>query len=77
MTRSVLNPEEYKNRDKDKIFNNWKDKRMYGQFFMELEGKDTINSWTWLKCTDPKGCTEALICSAKEQALRTNHIILY
>ena len=29
--------------------------------------------WTWLKKADLKSNTEALICAAQEQALRTNY----
>ena len=29
--------------------------------------------WTWLKKADLKPSTEALICEAQEQALRTNY----
>ena len=29
--------------------------------------------WTWLKKADLKSSTEALICAAQEQALRTNY----
>ena len=43
----------------------------------ELDGKDGIQFWKWLKDSDLKGCTEALICSAQEQAIRTNNTKIY
>ena len=34
-------------------------------------------SWQWILRGNLKGCTEALICSAQEQALRTNYITFH
>ena len=39
----------------------------------EKEGIDWDRTWQWIAKGDLKGCTEALICSAQEQALRTNY----
>ena len=50
---------------------------MHGQYLRELDGKDGIKSWKWLKDSDLKGCTEAMICSAQEQAIRTNNTKFY
>ena len=36
------------------------------------EDKDMSNTWKWL--SNLKGCTEALICSSEEEALRTNYV---
>ena len=47
---------------------------MHGQFLKDKEGVDWDRSWHWIAKVDMKGCTEALICSAQEQALRTNYI---
>ena len=47
---------------------------MHGQFVRELQGVDWDKTWQWLVKGDLKGCTEALICSAQEQALRTNYV---
>ena len=38
-----------------------------------MNDKDKNNTWRWLQKIDPKGCTEALICSAQEQVLGTNY----
>ena len=40
----------------------------------DKEGVNWDNSWQWIVRGDLKGCTEALICSAQEQALPTNYI---
>ena len=53
--------------------NEWKQKRMHGQHVREKEGIDWDRTWQWIAKGDLKGCTEALICSAQEQALRTNY----
>ena len=41
------------------------------QFVRDNEGVNWDRSWQWLAKGDLKGCTEALLCSAQEQALRT------
>jgi hypothetical protein len=54
---------------------NWVKKRMYGQFYREMdEDVDIAKSWSWLRKGDLKSETESLICAAQEQALRTNYI---
>ena len=35
---------------------------------------DTKNTWQWLSRSDLKVGTEALLCAAQEQAIRTNHM---
>ena len=47
---------------------------MYEQYITQIEDKDKSNTWKWLRKINLKGCTEALICSAQEQALRTNYV---
>ena len=39
----------------------------------ERKGRYWDRAWQWIAKGDLKGCTEALICSAQEQALRTNY----
>ena len=47
---------------------------MYGQFVREMpEEIDKDLSWKWLVQSDLKVQTEATICAAQEQALRTNY----
>ena len=35
---------------------------------------DRKNTWQWLSRSDLKVGTEALLCAAQEQAIRTNHM---
>ena len=39
-----------------------------------LEDKDKNNIWRWMRKSDLKGCTDALICTAQEQSIWTNYI---
>ena len=51
-----------------------REKRLHGQFLRENNNVDWESSWQWLKKGNLKAPTEALICSAQEQSLRTNYI---
>ena len=53
----------------------WKEKKMYGQFVREIPvNTDQEKRWLWLQKSDLKPETEALICAAQEQAIRTNYV---
>ena len=69
----AVDPKEYKVDEVKETENEWKQKRMHGQYVREKEGIDWDRTWQWIAKGDLKGCTEALICSAQEQALRTNY----
>ena len=69
----AVDPKEYKVNEVKEAENEWKQKRIYGQYVREKEGIDWNRTWQWIAKGDLKGCTEALICSAQEQALRTNY----
>ena len=59
----------------EKRVENWKEKQMYGQFNRDMpEGTEKEKSWLWLRNCDLKIPSEALICSAQEQAIRTNYV---
>ena len=73
-TEDVVSPIIYKKSERCRVCNSWKDKIMHGQYLGDLDGKDSVQSWKWLKDSDLKGCTEALICYDKEQAIRRNFI---
>ena len=45
-----------------------------GNASRQIEDRDKSNPWKWLRKSNLKGCTETLICSAEEQALRTNYV---
>ena len=48
---------------------------MYGQYYKEASDDiDKKKMWRWLQKSDLKVETEALICTAQEQAIRTNYI---
>ena len=70
----AVEPVQYKDNRKQMVEAVWKEKEMHGQFVRELQGVVWNNTWQWLMKGDLKGYTEALICSAQEQALRTNYI---
>ena len=48
---------------------------MHGQFIRKMTEKvDKEKKWQWLPRGDLKVETEALLCAAQEQAIRTNYI---
>ena len=67
-------PKEFKQQDNEERLNNWRGKIMYGQYVRQIEDKDKSSTWKWLRKSNLKGYTEALICSAQEQAMRTNYV---
>ena len=73
-TDEVKEPTEYKKSAKQKTENKWKGNQMHGQYVRDLRGVDWDKTWRWMQKGDLTGCAEALICSAQEQALRTNYI---
>ena len=73
----ALDPEEYIVNELNETENEWKQKRMHGQYVREKEGIDWDRTWQWIVIGELKRCTEALICSAQEQALRTNYTDFY
>ena len=73
-TDEAKEPTVYKKSAKQETENKWKGKQMHGQYVRDLTGVDWDKTWRWMQKGDLKGCTEALICSAQEQALRTNYI---
>ena len=47
---------------------------MHEQFARDMEDKDKSNTWRWMRKSDLKECTDALICSAQEQSIQSNSI---
>ena len=47
---------------------------MHRKFARDMKDKDKNSTWKWMRGSDLKGCTEALVCSAQEQSIRTNYI---
>ena len=71
--KETVDPKEFKKIKEEQRKNEWTAKRMHGQFARDMEDKNK-NTWRWLRKSDGKGCTEALICSAQEQSIQTNYI---
>ena len=69
----AVEPKKYKDNRRQIVEPVWKDKEMHGQFVRELQVVDWDKIWLWLLNCDLKGCTEALICSARQQELRINY----
>ena len=70
----TVDRKEFKKSKEEQRKNEWTAKRMHGQFARDMEDKDKSNTWKWMRKSDLKGCTEALICSAQKQSIRTNYI---
>ena len=69
-----MEKQDFKESSKNEFKNKWHEKRMHGQFFRKmLEKIDKYLSWKWLVQSDFKVRTEATICAAQEQALKTNY----
>ncbi len=74
-TESTISKSEFKRKKAQKLKDKWKGKRMYGQFIREMPEKvDKDKTWNWLVRSDLKVETEALLCAAQEQAIRTNYV---
>ena len=70
-----VEPSGYKETDKLKGIQNWKNKDMLGQFVRDTEPvSDKEKSWGWLQNGDLKKETKGVILSAQGQALRTNYV---
>ena len=73
--RESVSKKDFKKSLNEKRVENWKEKQMYGQFIRDMpEGTDKEKSWLWLRKCDLKIPSEALICSAQEQEIRTNYV---
>ena len=74
-SEGTVSKDEFKTSWNNEKLNSWKDKRLHGQFVREIpETTHVEESWSWLRKTDLKIQTEALICASQEQALRTNYV---
>ena len=72
--KDTVKPSEYKRNKNQGKEKEWKEKVMHGQYLRDKTGVDWERTWQWVTNGDLKGCTESLIFSAQEQALRTNYI---
>ena len=55
-------PNEFKQQDNEETLNNWRGRTML--YVRQIEDKDKSNMWKWLRKSNLKESTEALICSA-------------
>ena len=73
-TENFMEKEDFKKNSQNEFKNKWHEKRMHGQFVLEMQDEiDKDLSWKWLVQSDLKVQTEATIYAAQEQALRTNY----
>ena len=74
-TEGIMNKMDFKRQRTQELKQKWTEKRMYGQFVREMpETVDKNKTWDWLIRSDLKVETEALLCAAQEQAIRTNYV---
>ena len=70
----AVDPKEHKVNKAKQTKSDWKQKIMHGQYVRQKGGVDWDKTWQWITKGNLKGCTKAVICSAKEQASRTNYM---
>ena len=74
-TRQTITGVEFKKQKAKELKEKWSANRMHGQFIRETTEKvDQEKTWQWLSRGDLKVGTEALLCAAQEQAIRTNYM---
>ena len=74
-TKETISIVEFKKQKAKELKKKWSEKRMHRQFIRETTEKvDKEKTWQWLSRGDLKVGTEALLCAAQEQAIRTNYI---
>ena len=74
-TDDAVQKGEYKKAKREGKNKKWHDKVLHGQFIRDMEdGVDKEKTWEWLRKSDLKAETEALIFAAQEQSLRTNYV---
>ena len=73
--RETITIVEFKKQKAKELKEKWSEKQKHGQFIREtIEKVDKEKTWQWLSRGDLKVGTEALLCAAQEQAIRTNYI---
>ena len=74
-TERIITSGEFKKQREQGRKQKWNEKRMHGQFVREMPEKvDKNKTWQWQSRGDLKISTEALLCAAQEQAIRTNYV---
>ena len=73
--RESVSKTDFKKPLNGKRIQNWKEKQIFGQFIKDIsEDTGKEKCWRWLRKCDLKIPSEALICFAQEQAIRTNYV---
>ena len=71
----IVTSREFEKQKEQELKQNLNEKKMHGQFVREMPEKvDKNRTWQWLSRSDLKIGTEALLCAAQEQAIRTNYV---
>ena len=65
-------PNEFKQQDNEETLNNWRGRTML--YVRQIEDKDKSNIWKWLRKSNLKESTKAVICSAHKLSPRTNYV---
>ena len=74
-TEGVITSGKFKKEREQGLKQKWNEKRMHRQFVREmLEKVDENKTWQWLSRSDLMISTEALLCAAQEQAIKTNYV---
>ena len=74
-TEDTVTSGKFKKHKAEELKQNWRENKMRGQFVREMPEKvDKDKTWQWLCKSDLKIGTEALLCAAQEQAIRTNYV---
>ena len=74
-TRETITSVEFKKQKAKELKEKQREKQMLRQFIRETTEKvDKEKTWQWLSRGDLKVGTEALLCAAQEQAIRTNYM---
>ena len=74
-TKETVSSVEFNKQKAKELKEKWSKKRMHGQFIRETTEKvNKEETWQWLSRGDLKVGTEALLCAAQEQAIRTNYM---
>ena len=74
-TEDTVTSGEFRKQKAQELKQNCHEKKMYGQFIREMPKKvDKDKSWQWLSKSDLKIRTEAMLCAAQEQTVRTSYV---
>ena len=74
-TRETITSVEFKRQKAKELKEKWSEKQMHGQLIRETTEKvDKENTWQCLSRGDLKVGTDALLCAAQEQTVRTNYM---